>query len=379
MKSIVNHNTIEATNSAHGALLTSGPGPAVFAMSRFRKRYVSAVLRNLKVGLGLAATIAGGLTAASATAQTPPSITWCDWSQYDEGIETSIAYAGSQFMEVHSSQWEPSLWYHYGYIDSNNVQHTGPSIQYDSGQWPKISMNSKGTAVEVHNDAAGIGTLWYHVISCNPSAGATDFGGSVFFDYGSMPCVAVNNNNVVVEEQIDVNGFHCHVGTVNAGTARVGWSPAQNVADSGQSPAISVNDSGVVVEVHGAESGNLLYYRVGRVNGSNIVWGPSTQFDSGFYPSVALTNSGTVVEVHLASYTWGSLWMGCDNLIDDFNALYESTGVVVGNQIVWSNPVIFDEGFQPSVATNGLAVLESHTSGSASYDANLWMSWGAFN
>jgi hypothetical protein len=122
--------------------------------------------------------------------------------------------------------------------------------------------------VEVHQAAAGISTLWYHVGTLTFAANGTPsvtWGPSYPFDTGYLPNVTLCGNA------------------------------------SGQE---------VAIEVHEGEPGSL-WYSTGVISGNQIVWNSSTKYSNGYAPSVTceeltIAPGGIavvpyVVEVHQAA------------------------------------------------------------------------------
>ncbi|MCC5612663.1 hypothetical protein LC612_39725 [Nostoc sp. CHAB 5834] len=117
--------------------------------------------------------------------------------------------------------------------------------------------------------------------------------------------------------------------------------------NNGVTPCIAINNQGVVVAVHQSESRTTLWYHVGRVDGDNIYWGPSLQYDDGVEPSVAITDGGFVIEVHKSQST-DTLWC--------------HVGTINNDSINWSESFNFDTGSTPSVACNSKLAIQTHQS-----------------
>jgi len=80
----------------------------------------------------------------------------------------------------------------------------------------------------------------------------------------------------------------------------VRFDPSVNF-DAGREPSVVIHPSGLVLEYHRthAYAHADLWYRVGKLNGTGVTWGPSQKDGRvGYYPSVALTKEGYVLVVH---------------------------------------------------------------------------------
>jgi len=149
--------------------------------------------------------------------------------------------------------------------------------------------------VEVHQASWGFADLWYHL----------NGGPSIQYDYGSAPSVSMSGN-VVVEVHEGSNGsLWYRAGPVNG--SRIAFGPGLQY-DSGYFPSVSIVGN-TVVEVHQGTSScpGPLWYRVGTLEGQRIAWSNSFQYDQGCSPSVA-TDGHLVYEVHQAGPDVGPMW-----------------------------------------------------------------------
>jgi len=230
----------------------------------------------------------------------------------------------------------------------------GGSVKYDSGVNPAVAMNATAT-VETHKSEGNNG-LWYHT-------GQVDggFGGSKKYDSGWQPFVAMNNLGQVVEVHKSEwrSRLFYHVGQLSNG--EVSWGASHDY-DDGLYTAAATNDSGLVVEVHQSQGTTTLWYHVGQLDTANqkINWGPSYEYDDGVFPCVAMNNNGDVIEVHQSQGTT-TLW-------------YHVGKVNADNTISWGSSYKYDGGLYPSVALNDKGqVVEAHQS---QYTTTLWFHTG---
>ena len=282
-------------------------------------------------------------------------------SLYDSGTNPRVALNNSNVVvEVHKSQWQSTIWYHVGILQGGFCSFS-PSRQYDTGVLPSVALNDNDVVVEVHQSDGPSSNLWYHVGLVDKASQVINWGPSGKYDTGAPPTVALNNNGVVVEVH-ESDGLSSklwyHVGIVDPTSKTVAWSGSMTY-DSGATPCVAINNNGVVVEVHQSDGPSTnLWYHVGAVNPSTktVNWGPSNQYDSGFGPSVTIADNGQVVEMHS----------------DSGAALYYRVGQVSGSSINWStNSIPWTSGGNPSVALrNGWAMEVHQNSDNLMYSAS---------
>ncbi|RMF82470.1 MAG: hypothetical protein D6737_01655, partial [Chloroflexi bacterium] len=167
-------------------------------------------------------------------------VLWRVNQKYDSGTRPDIAtHPDGALIEVHQSQYEPTLWYHVG-VAYENVVRWGASHQYAPGMRPAVAAHPEGWVVAVHEGERGE-TLWYMV--------------------GWL-------NNDEIE-----------------------WGPAQQY-DDGVSPDVAVHPDGWIIEVHQSENHERLWYHIGKIDGERIRWSKSREYDTGIQPAVAVHPSG---------------------------------------------------------------------------------------
>jgi hypothetical protein len=155
-------------------------------------------------------------------------------------------------------------------------------------------MGSMTTVVEVHQAAAGISNLWYHVgyVYVTPSGVPTlDWGPSYQFDGGYLPSVAVCNGVAIEVHEGSPGSLWYSVGKVSGNS--ISWSGSSKY-DNGYAPSISCGITGYVVEVHQATSpaigqSSALWYRVAPFTSAEVSWTTSTEYDTGCNPTVAFS------------------------------------------------------------------------------------------
>lgn len=117
---------------------------------------------------------------------------------------------------------------------------------------------------------------------------------------GSRPAVAMAPSGVGVADYVDASGedsmFSGVLTFASNVTARMSSSSYQN----GQDPSLAVmSNSSDVIEVHGGNGNNSLYYNVGTLSGSTLTMpNKGKDFDKGENPAVVVTGSGSIGEFH---------------------------------------------------------------------------------
>ena len=89
------------------------------------------------------------------------------------------------------------------------------------------------------------------------------------------------------------------------GISPVVWSDSAVSFDSGLAPSVAISGT-LAVEVHGDGSGGL-WYSIGQIQGSTVLWTVPTKYTNGYAPSIAISGN-TVIEVHQATAGEGALW-----------------------------------------------------------------------
>jgi hypothetical protein len=289
----------------------------------------------------------------------------------------------------------------------NPVFH-GLGLQYDHGETPAVAITRLGRVVEVHRNEMGY-RLYHRVGDLHEAT--IIWKQSIRYGTGMTPHVAVNNHNVVVEvHKNEATGRTLYYTVGRLTGDQVDWGQPRRTFEyaTGIRPSVALNDEGVVVEVHEAQYYDDLWYKLGRVQGNEVIWDGGTKIGRGVSPGVAMNNAGVVVEVHASSRTaiayrvghivgtkivWGAnlrITGGRDPsvaLTDDGTVIitYEHartnlcrwTGTVKGEQIAWSgDPLKFDDGERSSVAASSTKIsVEVHE---GDLLARLWFSTSLF-
>lgn len=174
---------------------------------------------------------------------------------------------------------------------------------------------------------------------------ATWFGEQAFAK-GRRPCVAVNKKGVavVVYAAPTTDELSCRVGSFGPDGRTMVWSAEQKF-DDGRNPSVSINDKGTVVAVF--ETDNVftrrMFYRVGVVSGTSVVWGQKNgYYDTGFTPSVGVNNNDDVAEVHQSGNVVTSVELKC----------WYGKLDLPSKTIAWSGNALFTTGSEPSVSLN---------------------------
>ena len=140
-----------------------------------------------------------------------------------------------------------------------------------------------------------------------PTNGDLQFGENVYFDTGVQASIAVHRSGMVLEfHKAQHNaGIWYHIGTV-AGT-RVIWERRQHSDTTGYRPAVAFSKEGYVIMVYSDRQDRRYseqYYRVGQIDpaggvNQSIQWlTDSIHWDRGYRTSIAINDQGVIVGVH---------------------------------------------------------------------------------
>jgi hypothetical protein len=256
------------------------------------------------------------------------TVTWSESEQYDSGFNPSVALAGTAVVEVHNAGTASGpLWYRVGKVNGSTIT-WNESHQYDNNGFNPTVAVAGTVVVEVHNGGNGVGPLWYRMGKLNDStitwSDSHKFDSfSTNPTVAAFPCTTLVGNPVNVEScGVDILEVHndnaapgplwYRHGHSNDGST-ISWQNALTY-DSGWNPKIAWAGS-FLLEVHngGAGSGPL-WYHTGAFLGPNdnpaITFDPSKQFDTGNNPSVAIDPAGcpAAIEVHNGGAGLGPEW-----------------------------------------------------------------------
>jgi hypothetical protein len=126
-------------------------------------------------------------------------------------------------------------------------------------------------------------------------------------EMGFNPSITASGSTVVqVHQALNGSGpLWYRVGTVNrAQTApyvvSLTWSNSSQPYDVGANPCVTFLDSTHVLEVHQGAAGGatMLWYRIGFLEGTYILWENSVPYGYGSTPSVSSIFGGGILEVH---------------------------------------------------------------------------------
>jgi len=204
-------------------------------------------------------------------------IHWGESVQYDNGVMPAVALSGTTVVEVHKSDSHDTLWSRIGdiVVVASNIkkiqwrqQNSGKeSVQYDNGVWPRVAPCGTNF-VEVHQ-SNNEDTLWNHIgIPYDfPIGRPLVWSPSHRYDNGVTPAVALSDLNVVeVHKSNNEDTLWCRIGDVKAW--QIQWQQQQNSGkesaqyDNGVRPQVALSGP-VVVEVHQSNNEDTLWYRVG--------------------------------------------------------------------------------------------------------------------
>lgn len=232
--------------------------------------------------------------------------------------------------------------------------HWSPCTRYDHGAAPSIALDARGVAVEVHKSED---SLWYRVGTVDPLYEEISWGGSVEYDAGVHPAVAIQEGiAIAVHRSLDSDTLWYRVGTIDLWERRIAWETTSLPYGAGERPAIALNQAGMVVEVHRSLGDQTLWCRAGRLNpeDKSIAWGRISECGQGFAATVALNDDGRVI---LTSWTMNSGETLCEYRVGAVRS--------PGLGLEWRSAMTpYDAGEAPAVALdNAGRVFEVHKAG----------------
>jgi hypothetical protein len=299
---------------------------------------------------------------ADVLADEPPPLTIGDGPlTIGETPSVGLNRRGNVVMVYEASRGEKR--YCVGHLDQATIQ-WGTTKPAGHGITPRVALNDKDIAVEVHRNA-GHKTLYCRAGTLDRGNDAVAWPHARRYAEGAnrtRPSVALNDAGVVVEVHEVHEGkklwLEYAAGQVKetGGEHYVEWSAQRIRGAEGAMPAIAINNNNAVVEVHRFAYGNdaRLFYSAGRATGTTIelrprqlIRLPNNVTANGHYPSVAITDDGLVIVVLRARTKFEVIEL-VGQLSGD------------GNTITWSRWWYFDNGTRPSVAAAGAMAVEVH-------------------
>jgi hypothetical protein len=160
--------------------------------------------------------------------------------------------------------------------------------------------------IEMHQANVGVSELMYRIT--DPNGTRLDAHPAIDMrEMGFNPSIVANGSTVVqVHQALNGSGpLWYRVGTVSrAQTApyavSLTWSNSSLQYDWGANPCVTFLDSTHVLEVHQGVAGGAtqLWYRIGYLEGTFILWEDSVAYGYGSTPSVSSFWGGGILEVH---------------------------------------------------------------------------------
>jgi hypothetical protein len=192
-----------------------------------------------------------------------------DYTYTNNGCDfSSIAINPNGLVMIAYVKNSDHIYYKCGKLDTDSGEIAfGNSVQHSNGEFPKVSVNTGNSFVEVHQSQS-FSELYYNMGTLNYN------NGSVVAD--------------VLQGDIKYLGFKS--------------------SNESRTPGVAINRDGLVVEVHQSNLDTSLYYLTGNIDGSTINLNQASKnylnSDSqdatmqGNYPSVAMNDNGVVISVY---------------------------------------------------------------------------------
>lgn len=200
----------------------------------------------------------------------------------------------------HHSNFSSVMYYCVGeLIPSKDTIKWGDKHRYDNGGFPRVSMNSSGLLVEVH-ESPHRRKFWYRVGVVNEDK-TIDWGKSYENGSGRLAAVALNDDDkvIVVHETGTYLSYESYywLGSVNRVNKTVTWAQKKELLlHSAHELSITVKKDTVIVAFrHGLQ--HSLHTIIGKLNDANITWAEfdHVPFAQGNWPSISLNAEGLVV------------------------------------------------------------------------------------
>jgi hypothetical protein len=292
--------------------------------------------------------------------------------QDDDAAAPSVAVGvdgpRAWMVEVHEEKTAGRLAFCAGRLDGFQT----PATYESHGFRPRVAIASgEGAVVEVHQASPSVGPLYFRTGRRASSDGGPGVLWSPAAPHGSgqNPAIAAMQGQVVEILEGGDDGRSLVYGTGRLGSdGAIAWSDIVPFEDpAGTHPAVALGSAegrpdDVVVEVHqvpGTDPPNLAY-RTGYLDAAGAIrWRPPVVYDQGWSPTVAVHGS-TVVEAHQAKAAEGSLWMTAGTIGAD-------------GAVSWRPAREYDHGVHPSLAADPLHDdgIETHA-GAASFGSLWW-------
>ena len=273
--------------------------------------------------------------------------------QYADGSAPSIAMSrDGHIMEVHQSSRGGELAYRTGRRLQMGLLWTEQDVAYGRGLTPSIAFNGS-LLLEVHKDIDDDNLAWRAAVWSGSDVGTSagiEFSAPAGYASGRMPRIAMNARiALAVHESPSSLMVWYNVCDIDD-DANVQWRGNLTLC-AGAQPNIAVNDNNLAVVVYRSPSDSNLYYRLGRVVRTRVIWGQAIAFGTGSDAAVALTDDGEVIVVFQSDQPSQS------------NLLLQRVGKIRDNAIAWIGVAIhFDSGQHACLACDGQMAIQAHKS-----------------
>lgn len=221
---------------------------------------------------------------------------------------------------------------------------------YDEGEYPCVAINDDNIVVEFHQDQNHY-YLWYHVGVADGSSKFIDRAKeATYLGRGAKPSVAVSGNTVVAVNETNALGWALwqSVGTIDPEALTISWGDIKSY-DKGDSPSVAMAGA-KVVEVHAANG--ELSLRQGTVSNGTLTWvAEALPVGTGSKPTIAINADWLVV---VAYERGGDLYYRIADFGNSMQGVFET------------EEVPYDLGEGPCVAMDDDGhVIETHYDGSS--------------
>jgi hypothetical protein len=200
----------------------------------------------------------------------------------------------------------------------------GEQSHYDGGDSASLAINNENTVVDVHRSSTGSNNLFCRVGVADTTNKTIVWGGSVEFDAGGTPFVALNDNNnvIVVWQSTASTKLYCRAGIVDPHLRTITWGPGQQF-NAGSHPTVDINNNNTVIIGFASTSSTKLLYQVGYLYSDTglVSTAPSVEYDGGDHNDLTIDDANFVWETHKSS---------------ESNTAYYRAGTLTTNTPVWT-------------------------------------------
>lgn len=274
-----------------------------------------------------------------------PNVSFTPWYGFDSGRYPSIAVnARGTIISGHQREGTSAIYYNVGAAGLNGPSINPVGTEFDSGAPPRMAINDNDVALEIHKSNGPSDNLWYHAGTVDPDGRTWDHGDSHEDGNGQDPDIGLNNANQVVAVHEKDGTVYVRSGMLDTSNMEIDFETTLTVAE-GYRPTVAINNRGNVIVVYRSKAyGNLQCWQ-GQMNYGVVRNISSGWAASGDNPSVGLCDDGFV----LLGYAYDG-------------GMYTTAGQVSASSVSWTPALQYAYGDHPWVDCQGSWAVQSYPS-----------------